>query len=49
MQMLSLKPFVVSDEDDEENFNEVADLALTLDLGEDTSYILETYVWPKID
>ena len=31
MQMLSLKSFVISDEDDEENFDEVFDLALTLD------------------
>ena len=31
MQMLSLKSFVVLDEDDEENFDEASNLALTLD------------------
>ena len=31
MQMLSLKSFVVLNKDDKENFDEVSDLALTLD------------------
>ena len=31
MQMSSLKSFVISNEDDKENFDKAADLALTLD------------------
>ena len=31
MQMSALKSFVISDKDDEENFDEASDLALTLD------------------
>ena len=31
MQMSSLKSFVISDEEDEENFDGVSDLALTLE------------------